>query len=496
MRLRERRLFTDDTVKPSIDLDFSKTPQIDPRLTFTRSTTATCMAYSPAAVAGDLPILTICAINEVRFTNARRVSQGVWSSVLNDGSAIPVPITLLVEEARTNLLLNSAIPGTQNITTTAQTYSVSMGGTGTCTLTGTATGTLTGTGSTVRTSLTVTATAGTLTLIFSGTNTNGQAEAGPTASSYIPTVGAAITRTVDTPSFTGTGLSSWYNPTQGTFVLTASGQYSSAPGNIGVWNPLLTGSGSYAITYDKRGSNSAYLYTPNAAAGVTPLEYQDIPTPTTVLLCEQGIANISRFTYYPKALKIGKVAPLVNGTLTTAFDTSYAATTSLLHGFDGFPYSTMTRYFPKINTGNVTTLQLAWYYNNLLPSFPLINTSKVTNWVNTFGSCGWAIMPLLDTSAGTDFTQMCVNFSALTTIPAGFFTNAKSKYYGNAFINCALTQASVDNILVSIARSVVNTPSLTNGTLNMTGGTSAAPSATGLAAKAALVAAGWTVTHN
>jgi len=112
------------------------------------------------------------------------------------------PVTLdckgaLIEAQSTNLLLNSATPATQNITTTAQAYTISMWGTGTCTLSGTATGVLTGTGATVRTSLTVTATAGTLTATFSGSNTNGQIEAG-SLTSYIPTGAATVTRTADT----------------------------------------------------------------------------------------------------------------------------------------------------------------------------------------------------------------------------------------------------------------------------------------------------------
>jgi hypothetical protein len=377
-------------------------------------------------------------------------------------------ITLLGEEARTNLLLNSATPATQNITTTAQSYTISMWGTGTCVLTGTATGTLTGTGSGVRTPITVTATAGTLTLTFAGSNTNGQAEAGASMSSYIPTTGAAVTRLADVPSLTGTSLN-WYNPQQGTFLVKASGQYSSAPANIGVWNPLLTGEGTYVITYK---NGTAYLWLPNAAPGVNPLEYQDIPTPTTILLGEQGILNLSRWTYYPKALSNIKAMALVNGTLTTAFDVSYAAVTNFTSAFASFPFGTRLKSMPKVNTSVGTNFTLCWY-TAAAPTMPLLNLSSATN-------C----------------TQFVVSMANLTTIKAGMFDSAKSKLYTNAFVNCALTQTSVDNILVSIAQSVVNTPTLTNGTLNMTGGTSATPSATGLAAKAALVAAGWTVSHN
>lgn len=114
------------------------------------------------------------------------------------------PVTLackgaLIEAQSTNLLLNSAVPATQNITTTAQAYTVSMWGTGTCTLSGTATDVLTGTAANVRSSLTVTATAGTLTATFAGSNTNGQFEAG-SLTSYIPTGAGTVVRVADTSS--------------------------------------------------------------------------------------------------------------------------------------------------------------------------------------------------------------------------------------------------------------------------------------------------------
>lgn len=63
--------------------------------------------------------------------------------------------------------------------------------------------------------------------------------------------------------------------------------------------------------------------------------------------------------------------------------------------------------------------------------------------------------------------------------------------FTSAFVGCALTQTSVDNILVSIELAGTS-----NGTLNITGGTSSTPSAIGLAAKTLLQARGWTVTNN
>ena len=113
-----------------------------------------------------------------------------------DGTAI-IGGGYLNEPARTNLLLTSAVPATQSITTTAQNYTVSFYGTGSCTLTGMASGTLNGTGVNNRVSLTVAATAGVVLATFSGSTTNGQFENGPNMSSYIATTGSTASRAAD-----------------------------------------------------------------------------------------------------------------------------------------------------------------------------------------------------------------------------------------------------------------------------------------------------------
>ena len=135
------------------------------------------------------------------YRNGNTVASNVVTEA--QGPAIP-DATLkgyLAEGARTNLLLQSATPATQDVTVTAQAYTISMWGTGTCTLSGTGLGVLTGTGANDRVQLTFTPTAGTLTLTFVGTNTKGQLEAGAFASSYIPTTTASVTRNADALSY-------------------------------------------------------------------------------------------------------------------------------------------------------------------------------------------------------------------------------------------------------------------------------------------------------
>ena len=127
---------------------------------------------------------------------------------------------LLVEEARTNLLLNSATLSTQSVTVAAAANTLSFYGTGTVTLTGVSTaGPLVGTGANNRVSLTFTPTVGVLVVTVSGSVTNAQLEAGAFATSYIPTTSATVTRAADVASITGTSFSSWYNQTEGTSLI-------------------------------------------------------------------------------------------------------------------------------------------------------------------------------------------------------------------------------------------------------------------------------------
>jgi hypothetical protein len=114
----------------------------------------------------------------------------------------------LIEEARTNVLLNSATLGTQSVAVTAQAYTLSFYGTGTVTLSGTSTGSLVGTGAfPTRVALTFTPTAGTLTCTVTGSVLNANLEAGGFATSWIATTAASVTRAVDVCSMP---TAAWY----------------------------------------------------------------------------------------------------------------------------------------------------------------------------------------------------------------------------------------------------------------------------------------------
>lgn len=181
---------------PSLNLQFAGAETLDPRITFTRSTTAT--------FTGSNGLIQTAAINAPRF--------GYDPVTL-------APLGLLIEEQRVNLVLNSATLVTQIVTVAAVAHTLSFYGTGTVTISGTFIGSLVGTGAyPTRSTLTFTPTAGAITLTVTGSVTMAQLEAGAFPTSYIPTVASQVTRTTDNAVMTGTNFSSWYNATEGTLL--------------------------------------------------------------------------------------------------------------------------------------------------------------------------------------------------------------------------------------------------------------------------------------
>jgi hypothetical protein len=179
-------------LRPSLDLGFLG-GSLDSRITLTRASAG--WAFDSSGV------LTSYAINTARFD---------YDPVTLDAKG------LLLEEARTNLFLNSATGVTQSCTVTAAAHTLSFYGTGTITLTGVSTaGPLVGTGAANRVTLVFTPTAGSLTLTVSGSCTNVQLELGSFVTSPIVTVGATVTRAADVATV---ALGSWFNTSSGTLV--------------------------------------------------------------------------------------------------------------------------------------------------------------------------------------------------------------------------------------------------------------------------------------
>lgn len=188
-----------ERVLPRLALDFT-TASLDPRITFTRTTGAS----NPATYIDSSGVITAATNNQPRFDYD------------------PVTLVckgLLIEESRTNSLLNTDLLSTQIVTVTAAVRTLSFYGTGSVTLSGAHTAVVSGAGAyPTRTTYSFTPTAGALTLTVAGTVQFAQLEAGAFATSYIPTTITALTRNADVATMTGTNFSSWFNASEGTFA--------------------------------------------------------------------------------------------------------------------------------------------------------------------------------------------------------------------------------------------------------------------------------------
>jgi len=192
--------------------------------------------------------------------------------------------------------------------------------------------------------------------------------------------------------------------------------------------------------------------------------------------------------------------PLINTSSGTSFERAWYDCSSLTSfptidtsagttfKFTWFNCTSLTS-FPLIDTSAGTNFRLAWGGCSSLTSFPLINTSAGTAFTQAWQDCtSLTSFPLIDTSSGTSFFQAWQGCPSLTTIPAGLFDNVKGGDFTDAFASTALTQTSIDNILVSLVAS-----GIAAGVFDQSGGS--APSAgTGQPAIDTLRSRGWTVT--
>jgi hypothetical protein len=242
-----------ERVLPRLALDFT-TAALDPRVTFTRTGNTATVTNSSGVIVdinADLP--------RFDFDPVTLVCRG-----------------LLIEESRTNVLLNSLINGadlaTQTVVVTAAARTLSFYGTGQVVLSGAHSATVTGSGAyPTRTTLTFTPSVGSLILTVTGTVQFAQLEAGAFATSYIPTTLLTVTRNADVATMTGTNFSDWFNATEGTFVVDFNYYGLNNCGIIGVDNGTdsnrmsLQSASSTATTYRFVSSSGNFISTSGGA---------------------------------------------------------------------------------------------------------------------------------------------------------------------------------------------------------------------------------------
>ena len=141
--------------------------------------------------------------------------------------------------------------------------------------------------------------------------------------------------------------------------------------------------------------------------------------------------------------------PLINTSSGENFNSAWLSCTSLTS-------------FPAIDTSSGTIFNYAWYNCSSLTSFPAINTSSGTDFSVAWYNCNsLTSFPAINTSSGTNFRYAWYNCSSLTSFPANFFDNwspasIPNSVFSETWDGCgALTNTSVENILVSLAASGV-----------------------------------------
>jgi hypothetical protein len=257
------------TIRPTLDLAFAQTKQLDSRITFTRSSTATYV--------DENGIIQTAAVNTPRFdhdpvtgeslgllieesrtnlvTYNEDFSQSVWTKQngfsITSNTAIAPDGTLTADTAsRVNLNAEYLY---QNLNTPAGTYTLSCwiksvnasssfsiisysGVDGSQSSSFTATNTWKRFSHTVTVSSTVTgfypcipSVSGEQFYIWGA-----QFEQGSFPTSYIPTSGSTVTRSSDIATITGTNFSSWYNQSESTITSESIFKYADA-----VLNPTI-----------------------------------------------------------------------------------------------------------------------------------------------------------------------------------------------------------------------------------------------------------------
>ena len=141
----------------------------------------------------------------------------------------------------------------------------------------------------------------------------------------------------------------------------------------------------------------------------------------------------------------------------------------------------------------VTAVTNYWRGRTELRSFPAEAAAATWQALGSAwrGCTGLTVFPALALAAVTGASNAWRDCAALTDFPGASLAGAPATDWTSAWQGCALTQASVDSILLALAAN-----GHANGVLGLQSGANATPSATGKTAADQLRARGWTVSLN
>jgi hypothetical protein len=166
---------------------------------------------------------------------------------------------------------------------------------------------------------------------------------------------------------------------------------------------------------------------------------------------------------------------------------------------DGFSGVTQMDFDSQLMAGALPSLArcpnlqvLEFYANGFVGTVPSFQNNTKLQSLDLYNNLFSGIIPSFANL--TLLTNLNVNNNSFTGVVAGSVATQKSLNYASFYKN-ALTQAAVDQILADFVTSQGISGRVTCQ-VDLSGGTNSTPSAAGLANKALLVAASWTVTNN
>jgi hypothetical protein len=143
-----------------------------------------------------------------------------------------------------------------------------------------------------------------------------QLEAGPFATSYIPTVASQVTRTADVASMTGTNFSSWYNASEGAFVSSSVLTRQAAIGQTTIFSASdNTSANMINCFYRASGALGVNIF----AATVSQLDQTQLGVTAANTIVNTGVAY-----------KINNAASYANGTVQSTVSTFTVPTVTQL----------------------------------------------------------------------------------------------------------------------------------------------------------------------